>query len=68
MGFCHLKSWHYFSQDQDSLLVKRRNDNHSPGPAENNVATDSIMTLRASNQVLCNLSSYYFYAMTLVTE
>ena len=22
----------YLDQDQDSLLVKRRNDNHSPGP------------------------------------
>ena len=29
---------------------------------------DGIMTLRASNQVLCNVWSYYFYDMTLATE
>ena len=29
---------------------------------------DSIMTLRASNQVLCNVLSYNFYDMTLATE
>ena len=29
---------------------------------------DSIMTLRASNQVLCNVWSYDFYDMTLATE
>ena len=27
---------------------------------ENNIVTDSIMTLRASNHVLCNLWSYDF--------
>ena len=35
---------------------------------ENNVVTDSIMTLRASNQVLCKVWSYDFYDMTLSTE
>ena len=35
---------------------------------ENNVVTDGIMTLRASNQVLCNVWSYDFYDMTLSTE
>ena len=32
------------------------------------VVTDGIMTLRASNQVLCNVWSYDFYDMTLSTE
>ena len=30
--------------------------------------TDGIITLRASNQVLCNVWSYNFYDMTLATE
>ena len=29
---------------------------------------DGIMTLRASNLVLCNVWSYDFYDMTLATE
>ena len=29
---------------------------------------DGIMTLRASNQVVCNVWSYGFYDMTLATE
>ena len=29
---------------------------------------DNIMTLRASNQVLCNVWLYDFYDMTLATE
>ena len=40
--FCHKDLHHtqYYTgqdqdQDQDSLLVKRRNDNHSPGKDEN---------------------------------
>ena len=33
-----------------------------------NVVTDGIMTLRASNQVLCNVWPYDFYDMTLSTE
>ena len=35
---------------------------------KNYVVTDGIMTLRASNQVLCNVCSYDFYDMTLSTE
>ena len=35
---------------------------------ENNVITDGVMTLRASNQVLCNVWSYDFYDTTLATE
>ena len=35
---------------------------------ENNVVMDGVMTLRASNQVLCNVWSYDFYDMTLATE
>ena len=33
-----------------------------------NVVTHGIMTLRASNQVLCNVWSYDFYDMALATE
>ena len=33
-----------------------------------NVVTDGIMTLRVSNQVLCNVWSYDFYDMTLAIE
>ena len=29
---------------------------------------DNIMTLRANNQVLCNVWAYDFYDMTLATE
>ena len=35
---------------------------------ENNVVTDGIMTLCASNQVLCNVCSYDFYDIMLSTE
>ena len=35
---------------------------------KHNVVTDGIMTLRASNQVLCNVWAYDFYDMTLSTE
>ena len=35
---------------------------------KHNVVTDSVMTLRASNQVLCNVWSYDFYDTTLATE
>ena len=35
---------------------------------KHNVVTDGIMTLRAINQVLCNVWSYDFYDMTLATE
>ena len=39
-----------FGQDQDSLLVKRRNDNHSPGPV--------IRELVPSNTILCIFSRW----------
>ena len=35
---------------------------------KHNVVTDGIMTLRAGNQVLCNVWSYDFYDTTLATE
>ena len=35
---------------------------------KHNVATDGVITLRASNQVLCNVWSYDFYDTTLATE
>ena len=33
-----------------------------------NITLDGIMTLRSSNQVLCNVWSYDFYEMKLATE
>ena len=35
---------------------------------ENNVVTDGVMTLRASNQVLCKVWSYDFYDTKLANE
>ena len=35
---------------------------------KHNVVTDGVMTLRASNQVLCNVWSFDFYDTTLATE
>ena len=36
--------------------------------SKHNVVKDGIVTLRASDQVLCNVWSYEFYDMTLATE
>ena len=35
---------------------------------KNNLVMDGIMTLRANNQVLCNVWSYDFYDTTLATK
>ena len=35
---------------------------------KHNIATDSFVPLRASDQALCNICSYDFYGMTLSTE
>ena len=43
-------------QDQDSLLVKRRNDNHSPGPVIRELVPSSHQRSDFSNTVLCIFS------------
>ena len=39
----------YQDQDQDSLLVKRRNDNHSPGPVIRELVPSS-QQMRSENR------------------
>ena len=39
-------------QDQDSLLVKRRNDNHSPGPVIRELVPSSHQRSELSNTIL----------------
>ena len=43
-------------QDQDSLLVKRRNGNHSPGPVIRELVPSSHQRSEFSNTILCNFS------------
>ena len=43
-------------QDQDSLLVKRRNDNHSPGPVIRELVPSSHQSIELSNTILCIFS------------
>ena len=43
-------------QDQDSLLVKRRNDNHSPGPVIRESVLSSHQRSELSNTILCIFS------------
>ena len=43
-------------QDQDSLLVKRRNDNHSPGPVIRELVPSSHHRSELSNTILCIFS------------
>ena len=44
-------------QDQDSLLVKRRNDNHSPGPVIRELVPSSHQrSEELSNTILCIFS------------
>ena len=45
-----------FNQDQDSLLVKRRNDNHSPGPVIRELVPSSHQRSELSNTILCIFS------------
>ena len=45
-------------QDQDSLLVKRRNDNHSPGPVIRELVPSSHQISELSNTILCIFSCY----------
>ena len=46
-------------QDQDSLLVKRRNDNHSPGPVIRELVPSSHQRSELSNTILCIFSEWY---------
>ena len=46
----------YFVQDQDSLLVKRRNDNHKPGPVIRELVPSSHQRSELSNTILCIFS------------
>ena len=43
-------------QDQDSLLVKSRNDNHSPGPVIRELVRSSHPRSELSNTILCIFS------------
>ena len=45
-------------QDQDSLLVKRRNDNHSPGPVIKELVPSSHQRSELSNTILCIFSGW----------
>ena len=47
---------HHQDQDQDSLLVKRRNDNHSPGPVIRELVPSSHQRSELSNTILCIFS------------
>ena len=45
-------------QDPDSLLVKRRNDNHSPGPVIRELVPSSHQRSELSNTILCIFSRW----------
>ena len=45
-------------QDQDSLLVKHRNDNHSPGPVIRELVPSSHQRSELSNTILCIFSRW----------
>ena len=49
----NLYCWYVIDQDQDSLLVKRRNDNHSPGPVIRELVPSSHQRSELSNTILC---------------
>ena len=42
-----------YIQDQDSLLVKRFNDSHSPGPVIRELVPSSHQRSERSNTILC---------------
>ena len=50
--------WVDQDQDQDSLLVKRRNDNHSPGPVIRELVPSSHQRSELSNTILCIFSRW----------
>ena len=53
--YTHL-SW--FDQDQDSFLMKRWNDNHSPGPVIRELVPSSHQWSELSNTILCIFSRW----------
>ena len=57
-GFCPLICCRTPNQDQDSLLVKRRNDNHSPGPVIRELVPSSHQRSELSNTILCIFSRW----------
>ena len=46
------------NQDQDSLLVKRRNENHSPGPVIRELVPSSHQRSELNNTILCIFSRW----------
>ena len=46
------------NQDKDSLLVKRRNDNHSPGPVIRELVPSCHQRSELSNTILCIFSGW----------
>ena len=55
---CFMVQWFCLTQDQDSLLVKRRNDNHSPGPVIRELVPSSHQRSELSNTILCIFSRW----------
>ena len=61
---CTFPHWQILSflllkvQDQDSLLVKHRNDNHSPGPVIRELVPSSHQRSELSNTILCIFSRW----------
>ena len=48
----------WMNRDQDSLLVKRRNDNHSPGPVIRELVPSCHQRSELSNTILCIFSRW----------
>ena len=55
---CQVHISHAQDQDQNSLLVKRRNDNHSPGPVIRELVPSSHQRSELSNTILCIFSGW----------
>ena len=55
---CEPVCWDIQDQDQDSLLVKHRNDNHSPGPVIKELVPSSHQSSELSNKILCIFSGW----------
>ena len=53
-----LMTWLICDQDQDSLLVKRHNDTHSPGPMIRELVPSSHHRSELSNTILCIFSRW----------
>ena len=53
---CHMYKFFQIASNQDSLLVKRRNDNHSPGPVIRELVPSSHQRSEPSNTILCIFS------------